>query len=304
MRTYEIKLQKDSSEALIYNIPTIPLYIQTRRLEDCLHMRSFPHWHSDIELIYIENGQLTFHVNGQSHVLKKGHCCIVNSRIMHYSTSIQRQHCTYTSILFRTDLFTSNLFLSEEYVSSAIKNPFFTYYCYTPEDSFQKIIAEFVRQTDTYQKEDSFSCAFETIGILHIFWSKFVQHHSLTSTSSLKHTNPQLKNYQDMLSFIHSHYMDKISLNDIAAAGNISRNKCCAIFKHFLNCTPVDFLNQYRLELSLELLKDLSLSITDIAAYCGFPNYSYFIQLFHKKYGYTPGFFRKQFKQSSMHTEF
>ena len=52
------------------------------------------------------------------------------------------------------------------------------------------------------------------------------------------------------------------------------------------------YVNQYRLEKSISLLRNTGMSITEIAYACGFSNTSYFCELFHKYYGTTPGKFR------------
>ena len=72
-----------------------------------------------------------------------------------------------------------------------------------------------------------------------------------------------------MMSYIYQNYRKKLSLQDIAGAGNISRNKCCSLFKQFVNQTPLEFLNSYRLESSIPLLLDTSRSITEVALSVG-----------------------------------
>lgn len=297
MNKFEVKLMKDSSEALVYDTPGVSLYIQTRNLQDYQNMRSFPHWHTDIEIMYIESGVLNFHVNGKTITLEKGHCCILNSRIMHYSSSVQKRNCTFTSILFQPELFTGNAILMERYILSVIKNPDFTYYYYPPDDPFHRVITDFVSHVTARKQSSPVAYELDILGYLHLFWSDFIRHHNLLESDRHTRSNPHQKLCQDMLSFIHTHYMDKITLDDIASSGNVSRSKCCELFRQYLNCSPVDFLNHYRLEISRKLLEDPSLSITDAAAYCGFSSCSYFIQQFRKTYGYTPG----KAKLSSQH---
>ena len=65
------------------------------------------------------------------------------------------------------------------------------------------------------------------------------------------------------------------------------------IFKKYLQQSPVDFLNAYRLEVSRHLLKGTSYHITQIATSCGFNHLSYFSKMFMDKYGCTPSEYRK-----------
>ncbi len=107
------------------------------------------------------------------------------------------------------------------------------------------------------------------------------------------HDGNDLKLQRDMVSYICQHYTERITLADIAAAGNVSRSKCCAIFKYYLQQSPVDFLNHYRLEVSRSLLKKQELNVTQVAVACGFNHLSYYSKLFCRSYGCTPSEYRR-----------
>ncbi|ODU61925.1 MAG: hypothetical protein ABT12_00085 [Paludibacter sp. SCN 51-9] len=51
---------------------------------------------------------------------------------------------------------------------------------------------------------------------------------------------------------------------------------------------PVDMIKDYRLQKSLELLKNTDLSVSEIAFEVGFREAGYFGKCFRKKYGQTP----------------
>ena len=75
-------------------------------------------------------------------------------------------------------------------------------------------------------------------------------------------------------------------------AGNCCKTKCTSLFQKYLNTSPMLYLNRYRLEKSVFLLRNTAMSITEIAYACGFSNTSYFCELFHKYYHTTPEKFR------------
>ena len=61
------------------------------------------------------------------------------------------------------------------------------------------------------------------------------------------------------------HYYDNIDLEDIAAAGNIQPQQVLSDIQKYMQQSPVAYLNAYRMELSCNLLKTTSYSITSIA---------------------------------------
>ena len=98
---------------------------------------------------------------------------------------------------------------------------------------------------------------------------------------------------QKMLSYIYDNYSKAITLQDIANAANISRSEAGRCFKTYMECSPVDALIQYRLQIAHELLGDKSLTLEKISCACGFHSVRYFNRQFKKKYGYTPHELRK-----------
>ena len=98
---------------------------------------------------------------------------------------------------------------------------------------------------------------------------------------------------QKMLSYIYDNYSNAITLEDIANAANISRSEAGRCFKTYMECSPVDALIQYRLQIAHELLGDKSLTLEKISCACGFHSVRYFNRQFKKKYGHTPHELRK-----------
>lgn len=95
-----------------------------------------------------------------------------------------------------------------------------------------------------------------------------------------------------MIGYVQKNYPNKILLKDISSSGNCCKTKCTSLFQKYLNTSPMVYLNCYRLEKSVFLLRNTTMSITEIAYACGFSNSSYFCELFHKYYNTTPGKFR------------
>lgn len=98
--------------------------------------------------------------------------------------------------------------------------------------------------------------------------------------------------------FIHTNYVNDISLDDIAQSANISKSECNRLLGRTLSCTPFDYLTRYRLSKSLEYLAYDNFTITEIAGKTGFNSVSYFTTVFKKHLGYTPSQYKKMQKRS------
>lgn len=95
--------------------------------------------------------------------------------------------------------------------------------------------------------------------------------------------------------FIHKNYFNNISISDIADAANIDRTYIFKLFQRYLNISPSQYLQQYRLDKACILLRKSSLSITDVSYAVGFQHSPYFTKLFTHYKGMTPSEYRKGF---------
>lgn len=80
----------------------------------------------------------------------------------------------------------------------------------------------------------------------------------------------------------------------LAAEANISKSEALRCFKRGIGTTPVKYLIDYRLERARELLCKTNDTVIRVAADVGIDNTSYFVRIFKKMYGMTPGAFREE----------
>lgn len=94
-----------------------------------------------------------------------------------------------------------------------------------------------------------------------------------------------------MLDYIQIYYPQKISINDLSKQYGVSSTYLNAKFKQETNYTFNDFLNRYRVLQAVELLRQDKMKVYEIAEVVGFQDYKYFIQVFKKYVGCSPGRF-------------
>ncbi len=292
METIAIELMQDFSEIVPYEHMGIPLYIRTTDLAAYPGMSAPCHWHDDIEWVYIMSGKMSYYINGKRILLNEKDSLMVNARQMHYGCSYKGQDCRFLCILFHPSLFGCNKALLQKYVTPVIENADCEYLHFHSEQTRGQEIAEYLEQIRCLKAEAADAYEIQAIAVIFQLWSSLLQCRELVFQNSKSDGNSDLEIQKNMVSFIYQHYVEQISLNEIAASGNVSRSKCCLIFKHYLQQSPVDFLNTFRLKTSCNLLRNTEKSITEIAFSCGFNHLSYFSKLFIKNFGCTPREYR------------
>ena len=292
MNLIKTELMPDSSEVISYDQTGIPLYIRAAYLSAYYNMCAPCHWHDDIEWIYIIDGKMRYYVNGKRLVLNAGDSLMVNARQMHYGYAYEQQDCYFACILFHPSLFGNNQLLYKQYLLPFLENSSLEYVHLHPEDAIGRKTAEELHKIVQLKQLKPPAYELQAIGIMIQLWGLLIQAGLLVSSEHSDEPTQDLAVQKNMVSFIYQHYPEKLSLNDIAASGHVGRSKCCQIFKHYMQQSPVDFLNSYRLKISCQLLCTTQKSITEIAMLCGFNHLSYFSKYFMECYGCTPREYR------------
>ncbi|MFT3983820.1 MAG: AraC family transcriptional regulator [Lachnospiraceae bacterium] len=286
-----LNILKDSSEFIYYNNPALPVYVRKGDLTSFTNMEALCHWHEDIEFLMPVKGHISYHVNGNTFFIDEGDAIFINSRQMHYGFSADSTDCEYICIVFNPISLFSIKEIQNHYVIPVLESNLSEFVIRADHSQQAQLLTEIKQIYSLYLPEEP---AFElkVLSRLYCLWENLFQLFQPYFVPELSFTDTNLYILKKMLSFIYEHYDSKISLTDISKAGGVCKNKCCKIFRIYLNRTPNDYLNSYRLEKSMILLRDMHFSITEIAYSCGFSNPSYFSETFLKYKGCTPTEYR------------
>ncbi|WP_077300790.1 phosphoenolpyruvate hydrolase family protein [Virgibacillus pantothenticus] len=94
--------------------------------------------------------------------------------------------------------------------------------------------------------------------------------------------------------YISHHYMEEITLNDLAAILNLSRTYVSTLFKTEVGVPFVQYLVDFRLNRAIEMMQEEKLPLVTVAEMVGYPNYAQFSKIFKKRKGVPPTQFLKR----------
>ena len=96
-----------------------------------------------------------------------------------------------------------------------------------------------------------------------------------------------------MMRYIEEHATTPLKASQIAGHGGLSVSRAGYLFKESLGKTMMEYVLEIRLSAAVERMKFTALTLEQIAEECGFGTYPYFHRIFRKKYGISPGAYRK-----------
>lgn len=121
-------------------------------------------------------------------------------------------------------------------------------------------------------------------------------HTNVQHTSASAETMARM---EEILRFVQTHWAEPITLAQLAADQFLSESYLSRLFHKCLDMTFTDYLVSVRLEHAEADLCKSGRSITQIAYQNGFKSTNAFIEYFRRRYGVTPGKYRKNMSEKS-----
>ncbi len=249
------------------------------------------HWHEDIEFSIVLSGEMHMAVEDRRFTLRAGQCIMVNSNRMHCNYSLSGSDGRYQCVLIHPALFRANDKLYKKYVEPLLGDGAPSMRILDPHFAADYRLLESVRAIHAAYANAEIDWEMDANALAHAILRDL---HALHNSSEPEEPNPRLISMRAMISFIHEQYSQNLTLADIAAVGNVSKSSCSAIFREYLQDTPITYLNACRIEESMRLLRETDMSITQIALAVGFSCQTYFSEVFHKRTELSPRDYRKK----------
>lgn len=251
------------------------------------------HCHPEIEITYVKEGSMHYRINNRSFHLKEGDIIFCNSNALHSGEMENQEDCSYIPITFDPKLiygfFQSTI--CTKYVEPVIQNlavcavhiDYSEKWHETFRDRMLEVISLDKKKPDFYELDISIR--------MQLLWRLLVEHlpHQPVSTTS---DFTEYERIRRILSYIEQNYMNQITLDDISEHIHLCESECTRLFKRHMNTTLFSFLQEYRIERSLEYLNTKE-SISSIAEKTGFSDSNYYTKVFSKIKGCSPREYRK-----------
>ena len=250
------------------------------------------HWHPEIEITYVQKGTMCYKVNHMVYHLKEGDIVFNNSGALHSGTMENQKDCAYIPVTFDSRLiygfFQSTV--NSKYVDPVIQDSMLPAICIDQSEPWHKPFREYLlRIIDLDEKKPDFYELDITI-CLQSMWRLLLEHITYEPQAS-RENSLEYDRIKKILSYIEENYQNKITLNDIAGHIHLCESECTRLFKRHMNTTLFAFLQEYRIERSLEFLQD-DQPVSAVADKAGFSDPNYYSKVFAKIKGCSPREYR------------
>ncbi|WP_169834392.1 AraC family transcriptional regulator [Paenibacillus donghaensis] len=256
------------------------------------HYKGYYHWHQCCEIMLIHAGTGNVVVNQQMYDIRRG---------MLFFFQPYQLHRIYSEVSpdrpFKRSIFYIDPHVAEKLLTGFARSKTMFSSLWQGKDTLgafdlqdQAAVMEWV--LDTYQQssrspeEDTESI---TLLLLQLLSCIGDGHRNLLQRSELR----PLRYSETIMHWIEDHYHEEVKLDQLAEETHLSKSYVSRIFHQETGSRLVDYLTARRIKQACRLLSTTDLSVEQIGIAVGFPNASYFNQLFKKVLGTTPLKYRK-----------
>ncbi len=262
---YELHSYEDPEYPMIFHFDTLTNGVSIT-----------PHWHINIELLYVQRGTLSVNVENKVIIANRGDIVVINSNCVHKIESVTAESYYFCLILDYN--FCKKL--GFDTVNSKFKA--------LTEDLEMKNIFQLIINEGSLQKQ------YYKKAIRALCHTMLILLHRNQLTECLVDEDDDLFTLENVvlvkkvIDYVHEHTDVSVSLDDLAAHTAISKFHMCRVFKEITCITINHYITQFRLDRAKEYLLEGEMSIAEIAESCGFQSVSYFTKTYKKHYGHSP----------------
>lgn len=274
------------------------------------------HWHEEVEIVYLHHGSFKLDINMEPYGTDRECFLFINSGELHSLRSLSMEFDEQAVV------FSPSMLLFQDYdsIDESIllpltqnkltfprfldqTSPFFSAFrsCYQQISHIFSQSKETLITGEQILTDDVISQLQIKAGILQLIG---ILMEAGLMCQSPRTESQKITAIKTVLSYITDHYHEKLYVQDLASQVNMNEQYFCRFFKRSIGKTPIDYINDYRLNKVIRLLETGDAQITEICLECGFNNMGNFQRLFKRKTGITPLQYRKLYlsKKSEQYT--
>lgn len=249
------------------------------------------HWHNDLEINLIREGEAVFQVYQKSYRVRTGEGFLLNRNVPHSCSSPGNEHVRYSTILVRPDFLYGDFGsdVERKCFQPFLQNSAIPCIHLTGFDENGKEILQKLNQVEEAFDRKRFCYELKIKGLLCDAFAMLLYGHRQELTKFVPANLQELERLEKMLNYLNMHFTEVISLQDLADQVHLSREVCCRLFKKMTGKTITGYLEEYRANKSFSLVQSGQYSMTQITEMVGFSNPSRFASAFRKRFGCNPG---------------
>ena len=245
-----------------------------------------PHTHSTYEILYLVRGEAEVRFGGAAVTAKAPAAVLVNCLEEHATHILSGEYERYTFKLSRRRL---DELLADPQLSGLFRCHLEGAHVSPLNKRQEGLLHDLAREAGEHA-QDTFS-AQAAACCLKLFLISLAREHRAPAGGPPPQTLALINAVQRELD---RRFAEPVRISELAARFYVSKYYLTHLFRAWTGCTPKRYLQLNRISCAKELLLQTDLTVSQIAAKCGFSDATAFIRAFRQETGRTPNAYRRQ----------
>ena len=248
------------------------------------HEKFGPHSHDRIEINYVKKGNCLLRCDNEIVTFKEGEMMVITPNVSHTFES-GNNGTVLLQLEFLPDIFYRFGGIPNLVDSSSGNDPVSVFskgnkvIKIVNNDSVMQAVQRIVNELE-YKNQ-----FFQPLVVMYYAELLILIYRYVNEVYESIGENPTLTK---AITFIHDHFHEDISISDVAGHTGVSSRYLRSLFSKYLGMSPLEYLNQRRINKAVELFRDSDLSVKEVCYRCGFKSPQYFSTAFRKQTGISP----------------
>ena len=250
------------------------------------------HWHEEYEILYVRTGSFELTLDDEVIMLYSGDTAFVEAGSLHGGIP---HECIYECLVFDMRLLLKTNDHCKQQIGEILHRQLTLQNCFRQND---RVIRHTIPPMFEALGTGCAGWELITLGCLFQFLGECFKHEAYQRRQGKTvRDDKRILQLKTVFEIIENDYPQPLSLQMLSDAVHMTPKYFCRFFKAATHRTPIDYLNYYRIEAACYELAATDKNITEIAMDNGFSSSSYFIRLFRKYKGVTPGQYLSAIRQ-------
>lgn len=254
-----------------------------------------PHWHREVELIYVTKGTISLGIDDVPYKLSEGEIAFIGGGLIHYVlASPGSERFVYQ---FDLSYFTAgnkeNLDLQKLFAEVLPISP---QWQREDEATVRRLLEAMNLESEKQETGYQFALRAELFQLITLLLRNVPKQAKQSKKIKKLATQDVLEKLDVIFSYVEAHYQEELTLQNIAEVSGYSSFYFTKFFKKNTGKTFLTFLNEYRIDKAKWLLINSDLPVSEIITQTGFESDKTFYRLFKSSMAMAPLEYRNAMK--------
>ena len=254
-----------------------------------------PHWHREVELIYVTKGTISLGIDDVPYKLSEGEIAFIGGGLIHYVLAspgserfVYQFDLSYFTAGNKENLDLQKLFAEVLPISPQWERE--------DEAAVRRLLEAMNLESEKQEIGYQFALRAELFQLITLLLRNVPKQAKQSKKIKKLATQDVLEKLDVIFSYVEAHYQEELTLQNIAEVSGYSSFYFTKFFKKNTGKTFLTFLNEYRIDKAKWLLINSDLPVSEIITQTGFESDKTFYRLFKSSMSMAPLEYRNTMK--------